>query len=70
MKFLPNSASVEIASRTPFVRGTRFWQRGEVAIEPGRVGPFEILRDGEAVYSKLETGSFWGDDKVKETSAG
>ena len=70
MKFLPNSASVEIGSRAPSVRGTRFWQWGEVVIEPGRVGSFEILRDGEAVYSKLETGSFWADDEVKETSAG
>lgn len=33
-------------------------------LEPGSGGAFELFRDGEKVYSKLETGRFPGEDEV------
>ncbi|MGB0629538.1 MAG: Rdx family protein [Alphaproteobacteria bacterium] len=39
-------------------------------MEAGRIGSFEITRDGEAVFSKLDTGRIPGDDEVREMSTG
>lgn len=35
-----------------------------VAIRRGRSGSFEIVRDGQLVYSKLQTGRFPADGEV------
>ncbi len=35
-----------------------------VAVKRGRSGSFEIVRDGQLVYSKLETGRFPADGEV------
>ncbi len=35
-----------------------------LALEPGGGGRFEVLVDGELVYSKLATGEFPDDDEI------
>jgi selT/selW/selH-like putative selenoprotein len=40
-------------------------QGAEAGIAPGRMGSFEITRDGTVLFSKLETGRFPGDDEVR-----
>ena len=37
----------------------------ETEISPGRTGSFEITRDGEAVFSKLDTGRFPEEDEIR-----
>ena len=39
-------------------------QKAEAKIEPGRVGAFEISRDGSLVFSKLDIGRFPTDEEV------
>ncbi|MBO6783798.1 MAG: Rdx family protein [Alphaproteobacteria bacterium] len=39
-------------------------------IAPGRTGSFEITRDGELLFSKLDQGRFPEDDEVRGLASG
>ncbi|HCO99915.1 MAG: hypothetical protein CL573_00105 [Alphaproteobacteria bacterium] len=41
-----------------------------VEISPGRTGAFEITRDSDLLYSKLETTRFPSDDEVRALARG
>ena len=43
---------------------------GEVALVPSQGGAFEILVDGERVFSKLETGRFPSEGEALKDVAG
>jgi len=41
-----------------------------VEITPGRIGAFEVTRDGAVLYSKLETGQFPTEEEIRTFGAG
>jgi predicted Rdx family selenoprotein len=41
----------------------------EVAITPGKSGQFDVLVDGDVIFSKSQTGRFPLDDEVEERFA-
>jgi len=41
-------------------------ERGPVEIEPGRSGQFDVIVDGQMVYSRYETGRFPSEADLKD----